>query len=228
MKAAAGVVVRPAATTAVTVPAQGAGLIPVALAPFDTTGLPLGEYTLEVTVADAAGNPFAASVPGTGRVRGGTPVTAGLTSTPETFPTGPGTRAAHTLTLTADVPLAPPFTLVGQATATPTSNSVAVVGTAAYVAGTEGVDVVDVSNPAAPVIVGTIADTLIVRGGFTVVRALPGNRLAIASTVTLNALETKFLIYDLTDPLNPSLVSNTCGCRGRRPSCPRSATSSSA
>ena len=77
-----------------------------------------------MTVADAAGVPIPGAT-GSGVVRVGTPVTATLTSSPDVLPAGNTKVVSNTLTLTAQVPLAAPLTLVGQET-TPTSISVVV------------------------------------------------------------------------------------------------------
>jgi hypothetical protein len=103
----------------------------------------------------------------------------------------------------------PPFRLVGQASTTNLSTTIIVRGNVGYVAGTNGVDIVDVSNPVAPVRLSTFAQDLIVRGGFTVIRPLSGDRILIGSTVTLNATGFRLLTYSVSDPLNPVLLTNT-------------------
>src|SRR5262249_47199277 len=81
-------------------------------------------------------------------------------------------------------------------------------GTTAYVAGSNGVDIVDVSDPTAPKLVGTFAQNLIVQGGYTVVRELPGDRIVIGTTTTSNAEGTRLLTFSVADPVNPVLLSD--------------------
>ncbi|HXG10326.1 MAG TPA: hypothetical protein VNK04_11225 [Gemmataceae bacterium] len=182
-------------------------LATVDLGTFDTTGLPRGSYTIAVTLTDAAGNLIPGAT-GTGSLLVGLPVTGTLTVSPTSLPQGDGT-VTNTLTLTAQTTLAPPFTLVGQTATTAVSSTIVIRGTTAYVAGSNGVDIVNVADPAAPVRVSTFAQDLIVQGGYTVVRELPEDRIMVASTTTFNANGTRVLVYSVADPLNPALLSNT-------------------
>jgi large repetitive protein len=205
-----GAVVFTSPTVAFTLPAQGANLASLALAPFNTTGFANGEYVVDVTITDTAG----AAIPGgtgSGRLRVGLPVSASLVSTVEILsPGNQSTRSStQSLTLSGIVPLTDPFTLIGQATTSGNSNSLAVIGNIAYVAGSEAVDIVDISNPANPVLVGSFAQGLVQPGGYSIVRDLPGDRIAVASSITVNAVSFNLRVYDVSDPLAPTLVSDT-------------------
>jgi uncharacterized membrane protein len=122
------------------------------------------------------------------------------------------------LTITSQVNLPDPLTLDGQVQTTPTAFSVALFRDAthnlAYVAGTNGIDIVDVSNPAKPVDLATFGADLIVQGGTTVVRVDSigaTNYLIVGSTVTRNANNFTLLDYSLADPLHPALVNGPSG-----------------
>jgi uncharacterized membrane protein len=127
----------------------------------------------------------------------------------------------NSLTVNAQVNLNNTLTLDGQVQTTPTSNSVALYQDAthnfAYVAGTNGVDIVDVSNPAAPVKLSTFAaPPLVVQGGYTVVRTdnTGGtNYLLIGTTTPVNADHFTMLVYSLADPRSPTLVNGPTGTR---------------
>jgi uncharacterized membrane protein len=181
-------------------------LVTVDLGRFDTTGLATGSYVISVTVTDSSGNPIPGAT-GEGRVLLGSPVTAALSISPTTSLPGSAT-VTNTLQLTAQTSFPDPLTLVGQVQTTPVAGSVALHGDIAYVAGTNGIDIVDISNPAAPVDDGTFAADLIVKGGHTVARVV-GDELIVGSTVELNPSSFKLLIYSLADPLNPQLISQT-------------------
>jgi uncharacterized membrane protein len=181
-------------------------LVTVDLGSFDTTSLTPGSYSLTVTVTDTSGNLIPGAT-GQGTVFIGSPVTASLSVNPTTLL--PGTRTVtNTVQVTAQTPFPTPLTLLGQVQTTPSGGSVALDGNLAYVAGTNGIDVVDVRDPASPTVVNTFAGDQIVKGGFTVVRRA-GNELIVGSTQTLNANGVNLLIYSLADPLHPALVSHT-------------------
>ncbi len=181
-------------------------LATVDLGNFDTTGLVPGAYAIAVTVTDSSGNPIPGAT-GQGQAFVGSPVSASLSVTPTTSPAGSPT-VTNTLQVTAQTPFPAPLTLLGQAQTTPTAGSVALDGNTAYVAGTNGVDIVDISDAANPEVLSTFAGDLIVKGGSTFVR-LVGNELLVGTTSDLNASGFNLLIYSVTDPLNPQLVSNT-------------------
>ena len=202
-------------STPVTVPLTiTSGLTTVDLGTFDTTGFAQGLDTITVTVTDQS-NQALASATGQGSVFIGLPVTPILSVSPSTLPTGTST-VTNTLQLNSANTLPDPLTLDGQVQTTPTAATVALYQDAthnlAYVSGTNGIDIVDVSNPASPVDDGTFGGTSIVQGGLTVGRVdnIGGtNYLLVGTTTNLNANQFTLLVYSLANPLSPALVSTT-------------------
>src|SRR5262249_13792490 len=141
-------------------------LAAVDLGSFDTIGLAPGNYVIDVTVTDLAGNLIPGGT-GQGNVFVGSPVTASLSTTPTTALPATVVTVTNTVQATAQTPFPAPLTLLGQVQTTPSGTTVALDGGLAYVAGTNGIDVVDVSDPTNPRVVNTFADDQIVRGGFT-------------------------------------------------------------
>jgi uncharacterized membrane protein len=185
-------------------------LVTVDLGSFDTTGLAPGNYAITVIVTDPSGKPIPGAT-GQGTVFLGSPVTASLSVTPTTslpgFPT-----VTNTLQVTAQTPFPVPLTQLGQVQTTPTGTTVALDGSLAYVAGTNGIDIVDISDPANPQVENAFAGDRIVKGGLTVVRRV-GNELVVGSTVETHSGSSQFgftlLIYTLDNPLAPTFVSQT-------------------
>ena len=95
-------------------------------------------------------------------------------------------------------------------TTTAPNTSVALYGDYAYESGQGGVNIIDVSDPTNPQLVGTFAQNIIVNGslGFNVNKIVNGE-LIVATQNTLNTSYFNLLVFSLTDPLNPQLVSNT-------------------
>ena len=203
------------ASTPVTVPLTiTSGLTTVDLGTFATTGFADGADTVHVTVTDQSSQALA-SATGQGSVFIGLPVTPILSVSPSTLPTGTST-VTNTLQLNSANTLPDPLTLDGQVQTTPTAATVALYQDAthnlAYVSGTNGIDIVDVSNPASPVDDGTFGGTSIVQGGLTVGRVdnIEGtNYLLVGTTTNLNANQFTLLVYSLANPLSPALVSTT-------------------
>jgi uncharacterized membrane protein len=190
-------------------------LTTVDLGTFDTTGFANGADTIIVTVTDQSSQPLP-SAAGVGSVTVGSPVTATLTTGPATLPAGAGT-VTSTLDLTSSVPLPAPLTVDGSVATTPATAVALYQDTLdnlglAYVSGPNGIDVVDVSNPAAPVDKGTFGQSDIVNGGLTIARVdtIGGqDYLLVGTTAENNANQFKLLVYSLANPLSPSLVSTT-------------------
>ena len=208
-----------AASTPVTVPLTiTSGLTTVDLGTFDTTGFADGADTVTVTVTDQSSQALA-SATGQGSVTIGSPVTASLTVSPTTLPTGTGT-VTNTVQIDSSIPLPDPLTVDGQTATTP-ATTVALYQdsidnlTLAYVSGPNGIDIVNVSNPDAPVDLGTFGQGNIVQGGLTVGRVdtIGGADYLIVGTTTQNSTGSvapfTLLIYSLAKPLSPQLVSDT-------------------
>ena len=184
-----------------------ATLTTVALGTLDTAGLANGEYTITVSVTDSLGRPIPGGT-GTGTLLIGTPVTASISTTPVTV-TGNFSMVTTTATLGSTGTFTNPLTLVGQVATTPSATSIAVSGTTGYVAGTNGIDIVNISNPTNPTVESTFAQNLIVPGGIAVVRLLGSNELIVGTGETASAPGFSLLIYSIATPTSPVLLSNT-------------------
>ena len=206
-------------TAPVTVPLSiTSGLTTVDLGTFDTTSFSDGSDTITVTAIDQSSQPLPTAT-GVGSVTIGSPVTASLSVSTPIVPTGSGT-VTNTLQINSSIPLPDPLTVDGQTATTP-ATTVALYQDAidnlslAYVSGPNGIDIVNVSNPVAPVDLGTFGQTNIVQGGLTVGRVdtIGGADYLIVGTTPQNSTGKvapfKLLIYSLAEPLSPLLVSDT-------------------
>ncbi|MBU6172603.1 MAG: hypothetical protein KGQ60_02300, partial [Planctomycetes bacterium] len=182
-------------------------LVDIALPSFNTTGLARSDYSIVVSISDANGVPLPGVV-GQANLQVGIPVSATITVSPDALLSGPNV-VTNTLRVEARTQPNNPLTLLGQVQTIPTSTTVVIDGNLAYVAGTNGVNIVNIANAASPVVVGTFGQGLIVQGGFTVVRALAGNRLLIATQASLNATDFMLLTYSLSNPVAPALLAQS-------------------
>lgn len=180
----------------------------VDLGSFATTGFADGYDTITVTVADAAGQPITGAV-GQGGVLIGLPVTANIATTPTVVPVGTGI-VTTTVQVDGRMTFPDPLTLLGAVDTPAPQTSVALLGNFAYASGTGGIDIIDVSDPAHPLLVKTFGQSDVPNGqfGFNIVKVVQG-QLVVATQVTLNANQFNLLDYSLADPTNPQLVSNT-------------------
>jgi uncharacterized membrane protein len=196
--------------TVFTSPAQSvtlnvrSSLIEVALPAFDTTALARSDYTITVLVTDASATPFPGAS-GQVALLVGTPVSATLAVSPDSL-LSTTSIVTNTLRLDARTVMPNPLTLLGQVQTLPTATTILVNGNIAYVAGTNGIDIVNVANPSAPQVVGTFGQGQIVQGGFNVVRALSGDRIIVATRGTLNAATFTLLTYSIANPTAPVLL----------------------
>jgi uncharacterized membrane protein len=183
------------------------GLTTLDLGTFDTTGFANGQDTITVTVTDQSGQPLP-SVTGQGSVLIGLPVSARLSVSPTTVPTGTGT-VTNTLTIDPNAAGGGVLSLLGQVADNGTAEAVAVYGTLAYVPGTVGIDIVDVSDPTNPKLVSTFGQNDISQGGTDLAKVV-GNLLIVASEQAgINVNHFSFLVYSLTNPLSPQLLGKT-------------------
>jgi uncharacterized membrane protein len=121
----------------------------------------------------------------------------------------PGTRIVNNeLQIESQTAFTDPLTFRGIVDTAGLANSVVTYGNVAYVSGSNDISIVDISNPDSPTVLSTFASSLIVQNGFNISRIV-GDKLIVGSTVTLNANGFNVLVYDLTNPLSPSLISNT-------------------
>ncbi|MFM8570455.1 MAG: transglutaminase domain-containing protein, partial [Pirellula sp.] len=178
----------------------------VNLPSLDTTGLPRSDYTIVVSIADSSGTEIPGAA-GQASLQVGTPVSASIAVLPIELFSGSGSSiVTNTLRVDARVVPSNPLTLLGQVQTIPTSTTLVIQGGLAYVAGTNGIQVVNIANPTSPVIVGSFGQGEIVQGGFTVARALAGNKLLIATQASINATDFTLLTYSLANPVAPSLL----------------------
>ena len=138
-------------------------------------------------------------------------MTASLTTTPTTVPTGTDT-VTTTVQVHGTTMFPPPLTPLGQVATGDNELSTVLYPNGnqelAYTVGANGVSIIDVTNPSNPQLLGTFASDVIVKGGFNVAQVV-GHDLLVATTLTLNASGFNLIVYDLTNPLSPTLVSNT-------------------
>jgi Transglutaminase-like superfamily/LVIVD repeat len=185
----------------------------------DTTGLANGNYSLNVSVTDPVTSSVIPGGTGTGNLLIGSPVTATLTATPTTLAPGNGTvRSTLNVSLTAGGGGGgTPYSLLGSLMTASPAEDVALNGTTAYVCDQNEVSIVDVSNPANPVLLKTVLAGNLSNAAVLhcAIRPDPVNPakndlmmlVDAANTFTGNA--PSFIAFDLTDPLNPTLIAST-------------------
>ncbi len=179
-------------------------LTPVDLGNLDTTNFADGAYAINVTVSDSAGNPISGAT-GEGSLLVGSPVTATLSTSPTTLPAGNGT-VANTLQIGSSATTGGAFSLDGQTAITGGALSVAVYGQYAYVGESDGIDVVDVSNPSSPSVVATFGSGNFPQPSSRVFVRVSGNDLLVS---TATASGSTFLVYSLANPTSPQLLGST-------------------
>jgi hypothetical protein len=191
-------------------------LATVDMGSFDTTGLAIGNYTINVSLTDPSGHPIPGAT-GQGSVQIGLPVGASLTVSPSSVPAGNG-LVTNTLQIDRNTTLPDALTLYGHMATKPGVSSVALYHDAthdlAYVGGANGVDIVNIHDPANPVDLKTFGSDLIVQGGSTLVRVdtINGAKyLVVGTQVQSNASRFTVLIYSMADPLSPTLVNGPTG-----------------
>ena len=166
------------------------------LGALDTTGFELGSYYIEVTVTELDSQPIPGGM-GTGTLLIGSPITAAMSLVPETLPPGDGTVTTtlevNSLVDYADQGIIP----MGLVDTAGEANSVAIYGNYAYVAGTENVTIVDISDLLNPEIVNTFAE------GHKDCRIV-NNHLVLPY-----GGGHKISIYSLDDPADPQLLGTT-------------------
>jgi uncharacterized membrane protein len=189
-------------STVTTILSLSTSLIDVPLTPFVIPAGLTGDLTIDVRVTESDGRPLANR---TATLIVGLPVSASIMSDPQLDFVGT-TTINSTLTLTGREPFANPAMLLGQVQTPPTATSVLVRGSIAYIAGTNGVSIVDVSNAAAPVVVGSFASNLIQSGNFTLIREMSGDRIVIASRGFLNADTFTLFTFSVANPTSPALL----------------------
>ena len=168
----------------------------VDLGTFSATGLAAGSYTIDVVITETGGQAIAGAT-GTGTLLIDSPVTAGLSVDAEQV--SPGTNTVTSTLTVANQPV------IGSVQTDGTASSVAVNGTLGYVAGNKDINVVDISDPSNPKIVGTFGGDKITSADNTFV-AVAGNDLIVGAGVQSSLNGFTVLVYTLTDPKNPQFA----------------------
>ena len=174
----------------------------VNLVSFDTSALAPGQYTIRVSIADSSANPIPGAT-GTASLVIDAPVTASLAVSSDAISPTDSTTVTNTLTVGSQ-------TILGNVATDGVATNVALNGNLAYVANTQDIAVINLS-----VIRPKTADRDHLRrcanlnqGGLNLVQ-IDGNNLIVASANTSNIASFKLLVYSLTDPASPVLVSST-------------------
>ncbi|HEV3344414.1 MAG TPA: DUF4214 domain-containing protein [Pirellulales bacterium] len=168
----------------------------VDLGTLSATDLAAGQYTINVSVAETGGQAIAGAT-GTGTLLINSPVVAGVSVDAEQV--SPGTNVVTSTLTVANQPV------LGSVQTDGTASSVAVNGTLAYVVGTKDINVVDISNPSNPQVVGTFGGDKLVSGGNSFVQ-VSGNDLVVATRQIAGATSFDVLVYTLSDPKNPQFA----------------------
>jgi len=177
----------------------------VDLGNLDTTGFANGTDTITVNLSSGG----SATTP----LFIGQPVTGSVTTTPSVIPTG-SDAVSTTVTVSTQASYPVPLTLQGGVTTPSPGTSVALYTsggqTYAYESGTDGIDDINVTDPTNPQLIEVFGQANTVDGssGFNVAKVVDGY-LIVATTLTFNAGHFNLLVFSLTDPTNPTLVSNT-------------------
>ena len=177
-------------------------LVTLDLGELDTTGFDPGVHTIEVKVTDLAAVPIPGGL-GEAALLIGSPVTAALSVSPEVVTPGDVT-VTTTLSIKSLPQPGAPLAVVGELDIATPVFDVAIRGDIAYVCGSGGVHVINVSNRTAPVLVTT-------KAAFPHTACdVAGNRLialdrgpAGGAAVQLNGSVTNFDLAGGGTPTNP-------------------------
>ena len=166
---------------------------------------PNGNYTLSVTLTDAQSNPLPGGS-GTGFLLVGSPVSAILTASPTTVPTG-NSKILNTLTVTPVGGNPSPLTLVGSVPTASSAQTVAINGNTAYVCDQNEVSVVDITNKAAPVVLTTALSSYIMNAANIHCNIQQGDLVIFSDTSsTTIGNNPGFLVFGLANPQAPNLL----------------------
>ncbi|HQU42211.1 MAG TPA: transglutaminase domain-containing protein, partial [Pirellulales bacterium] len=178
-------------------------LTTVDLGTFNTTGFAPGEYTINVSIAQSGSPPVPiAGATGSTTLTVGLPVSASVSVDTDNQTPGAVT-STETLNVTSNA-------VMGNVAIDSTATSVAVNPGAlglAYVAGTQDISVVDISNPSTPKVLGTFGSKDLNLAGQTAFNLLgvAGNELIVASQAP-TATTINVLVYSLANPQAPTLL----------------------
>ena len=172
----------------------------VDLGTFSTTGLAPGEYTINVSIAQSGSPPVPiAGATSSTTLTVSSPVSASVSVDSDSQTPGAVT-STETLSVTSNA-------VIGNVAIDSTATSVAVSGTLAYVAGTQDISVVDISNPTSPKVLSTFGSKDLNLGGETAFNlvGIAGNDLIVASEAA-TASTINVLVYSLANPQAPTLL----------------------
>ena len=172
----------------------------VNLGSLDTSALAPGQYTIQVSIADSGGNPIPGAT-GTASLVIDAPVTASLAVSSDALSPEDYDTVTNTLIVGSQ-------TLLGSVQTDGEATSVALNGNLAYVANTQDIAVVNVSDPTNPQIVTTFGSTDLNQGGLNLVQ-LDGNNLVVTSQNLSDSTSFNLLVFSLANPSSPQLLSNT-------------------
>ena len=175
-------------------------LVSIDLGSLDTSGFALGQYSIDVTVTDLGGVPIPGATKQT-QLLIGSPLTAELTLGPQQLPPGTSTVTAA-LQLDGEVPVGGDLlTLVGLQSVAG-ARGVAARDDVSYVCGSNGISIIDYSDPENPAMMGTV-------GTGTHIGCQIQNDLLVA----LRAPFGQPFILDVysikNDPLSPALLGSS-------------------
>jgi uncharacterized membrane protein/transglutaminase-like putative cysteine protease len=101
-----------------------------------------------------------------------------------------------------------PLSLRGLVDTPGNGTSVAKYGNLAYISGTSGVSIVDVSDPDEPELLSTFTPGNLATGNAFNTLVIEGDRLIVASIFNFNNFQFSLSVYSLADPLNPVQIDN--------------------
>jgi uncharacterized membrane protein len=172
----------------------------VNLGSLSTSTLAPGQYTIQVSVANSNGTPIPGAT-GTASLVIDAPVTASLTVNSDAISPADSNTIFNTLTVGSQ-------TLLGSVATDGAATSVALNGSLAYVANTQDIAVVNVSDPTNPQVVTTFGSSDLTQGGLNLLE-LDGNNLVVASGNPSDNSSFKLLVYSLANPSSPQLLGST-------------------
>lgn len=168
--------------------------------PLDTSALALGAYSIEASLAEADGAPIPDAT-GTGTLLVGSPVTAEMTIDPATLPPGDGETTSR-LRIETELDFPPPAALLGLVDLPHQARSLVVRNEIAYACTDEEIAIVDVSDPANPIPLGSAGDDVISTPNGTTC-AISGDVLYVVTSTTSSSALHRF---SLADPLAPAFL----------------------
>jgi uncharacterized membrane protein len=184
-------------------------LTPVNFGVVHTESLPAGNYTLEVTITDPTSGLTLPGGIGDGQLVIGSPVNATLTVNPQIVATG-NSQVTTTLSVSAGASRSNPLVLLGTAQTPSPAESLALKGNLAYVCDDNEISIVDVTHPASPVLVNSVAPPGMMNDGLAHC-AIPNDKLLAFVDATDSGIGSNpsFVAMSLQDPTQPQSIKST-------------------